>query len=196
MKRSARFLISLLLQGMDVLRHAWRRWLGRQAPGTCVVLYYHGVPARHRQLLARQLDLLLDLARPLSTNPTQPIEAGRHHAVVTFDDGFFSVLQNARPELDKRQIPWTVFVPSGCLGQSPDWLRHAPGSARQDRVMTAAELRELARDPQLLGFDPALAEQLVKPANGVRPSPGPGEAIEDGLVEFGESDDDHHHDGN
>lgn len=59
-----------------------------------------------------------------------------------------------------------------------------------------AIVRELARDPMLLGFDPVLAEQLVKPANGVRPSPGPGEAIEDGLVELGESDDDHHHDGN
>ena len=59
-----------------------------------------------------------------------------------------------------------------------------------------AIVRELARDPALLAFDPALAEELVKPADGVRPSPGPGEAIQDGVVEFGESDDDHHHDGN
>jgi hypothetical protein len=59
-----------------------------------------------------------------------------------------------------------------------------------------AIVRELARDPMLLAFDPALAEQLVVPANGVRPSPGPGEAIEEGLVELGETDDDHSHDGN
>jgi hypothetical protein len=59
-----------------------------------------------------------------------------------------------------------------------------------------AIVRELARDPMLLAFDPAMAEVLVVPANGVRPSPGPGETIQDGLVEFGESDDDHHHDGN
>ncbi len=59
-----------------------------------------------------------------------------------------------------------------------------------------AIVRELARDPMLLNFDPALAEIVVVPANGVRPSPGPGETIEDGLVEVGESDDDHHHDGN
>lgn len=58
-----------------------------------------------------------------------------------------------------------------------------------------AIVRELTRDPLLLAFDPAMAEVLVVPANGVRPSPGPGEAIENGIVEFGESDDDHHHDG-
>lgn len=58
-----------------------------------------------------------------------------------------------------------------------------------------AIVRELARDPTLAAFDPALAEQLVLPANGVRPAPGPGEAIEAGLVAHGETDDDHH-DGN
>lgn len=56
-------------------------------------------------------------------------------------------------------------------------------------------LAELARDPGLLGFDPAMAEQLVLPANG-QPRPGQGEAepITAGTVALGESDagDDHH----
>ena len=149
MKRYVRFLLSLLLHGLDSPRNAGRRWLGRQTPGTCVVLYYHGVPAQHRQRFARQLDLLLEQASPLPSQPKTPLAAGRHHAVVTFDDGFVSVLEQARPELDQRGIPWTVFVPSGLLGQTPGWLRRAPDAARQDRVMTAEELRDLARDPQV-----------------------------------------------
>ena len=149
MKRYARFLISLLLHGLDAPRNIGRRWAGRQAPGTCVVLYYHGVPAQQRQRFARQLDLLLQLATPLSSDPAEAFATSRHHAVVTFDDGFVSVLEHARPELDQRGIPWTVFVPSGLLGQAPDWLRHAPEAVRQDRVMTADELRDLARDPRV-----------------------------------------------
>jgi peptidoglycan/xylan/chitin deacetylase (PgdA/CDA1 family) len=149
MKRRVRFLISLLFHAVACPGRAVSRWAGRTPPGTCVVLYYHGIAARHRQLFARQLDSLLDLAQPFPSHPTEPFEPGRHHAIVTFDDGFRSVMDNARPELDQRGIPWTVFVPSGLLGQAPDWLRHAPESVRQDRVMTADELRDLARDPRV-----------------------------------------------
>lgn len=56
-------------------------------------------------------------------------------------------------------------------------------------------LSELARDPGLLGFDPAMAEQLVLPANGLpRPGQGESEPITLGTVPLGESDagDDHH----
>jgi predicted deacylase len=45
-----------------------------------------------------------------------------------------------------------------------------------------AIVTELAKDPSLSAFDPALADVLVVPANGVSPSPGPGEAITDGYV--------------
>lgn len=60
-----------------------------------------------------------------------------------------------------------------------------------------AIVRELAKDPSLAAYDPDLAEVLVKPANGVRPSPGPGEAITEGTVPLGETEDgDDHHAGN
>jgi len=147
MKRSLKLLISLAVHVRDVSSRAALRLLGRTPPPTCVVLYYHAVPTAQRQLFVRQLDTLLRLARPLPSDPNTQLEPGHHYAVVTFDDGFVSVKDNAAPELKRRQIPWTLFVPSGCLGQSPTWLRHAPAAARQDRVMTAGELRTLAQDP-------------------------------------------------
>lgn len=143
MKRQLKLAISLLVHACDVAGGA----LGLRRAPRCVVLYYHTVPAQHRERFARQMDVLLQLARPLPTDPLAKLEPGRLYAVVTFDDGFVSVKENAAPELHRRQIPWTVFVPSGCLGQSPAWLRHARPVARQDRVMTAEELRALAGDP-------------------------------------------------
>jgi hypothetical protein len=59
-----------------------------------------------------------------------------------------------------------------------------------------AIVRELAKDPTLSAFDPDLADILVLPANGVRPSPGPGEAITEGLVPGLLEEADDHHSGN
>ena len=65
-----------------------------------------------------------------------------------------------------------------------------------------AIVEELAKDASLSAFDPNLADVLVVPANGVRPSPGnEGEAIEgagivDGLVADPVDDADDQHLGN
>jgi hypothetical protein len=60
-----------------------------------------------------------------------------------------------------------------------------------------AIVEELARDPTLSAFDPDMADILVIPANGVRPSPGnEGEAIEDGLVADSVDNLDDEHGGN
>jgi hypothetical protein len=44
-----------------------------------------------------------------------------------------------------------------------------------------AIVEQLARDPSLAAFSPDLADILVVPANGLPPSPGPGEAEDDHL---------------
>jgi Zinc carboxypeptidase len=60
-----------------------------------------------------------------------------------------------------------------------------------------AIVEELAKDATLSNFPPDLAEKLVLPANGVRPSPGnQGEAIVDGYVDAPAEDLDDQHLGN
>jgi predicted deacylase len=60
-----------------------------------------------------------------------------------------------------------------------------------------AIVEELAKDAALSHIDPALAEVLVVPANGVRPNPGnQGEAIVDGYVDAPADEVDDHHLGN
>ena len=147
MKRHLKLAISLLVRGYDLTRSTCLRLIGRRPQPVCVVLYYHAVPAEDRECFARQMDVLLKLARPLRANHAGKLEPGRHYAIVTFDDGFVSVKENAAPELARRKIPWTMFVPSGCLGQTPAWLRHAHPAAQHDRVLTREELRKLANDP-------------------------------------------------
>jgi peptidoglycan/xylan/chitin deacetylase (PgdA/CDA1 family) len=125
-----------------------------------MVIYYHSVPENQRERFTRQLDTLTSLAQPVSSATRSGFKPGQRYVCVTFDDGFLSVAKVAAPELARRKIPWTIFVPSGCLGITPDWLRNAGSAARADRVMTADELRALARDPLV-----TVGSHTVKHAN-------------------------------
>jgi peptidoglycan/xylan/chitin deacetylase (PgdA/CDA1 family) len=60
---------------------------------------------------------------------------------VTFDDGFRNVLENAVPGLVERNMPATVFVPSGNLGRTPDWWMSDGSADANERVVTAEEVR-------------------------------------------------------
>lgn len=86
-----------------------------------VVLYYHGIKAEERERFGRQLDWLRRWARPVSPLTGGGLDPGIHHAAVTFDDGFQSVIDHALPELVQRNIPAAVFLPCAFLGRPPGW---------------------------------------------------------------------------
>src|SRR5262249_6670007 len=110
-------------------------------------LYYHAVKAHQRHRFARQMDELLKRASPFSAGSSGAMPSDGHNVAVTFDDGFRSVLENAIPELLKRGIPFTAFVPSGCLGERPSWVCHPAHPSWKERVLSARELRTLATEP-------------------------------------------------
>jgi peptidoglycan/xylan/chitin deacetylase (PgdA/CDA1 family) len=69
------------------------------------------------------------------------LRAGRARGLVglTFDDGYASVLENALPELVRREFTATVFVVSDRLGGTNDWDAGTPWP-----LLSAAQVRELA----------------------------------------------------
>ncbi|MBX3744429.1 MAG: polysaccharide deacetylase family protein [Verrucomicrobiae bacterium] len=148
-KRLLRLAISLAVFAWDRLLDLALRLAGKPLPPRATVIYYHAVPAAHRPLFARQMDEILRRFSPVPSLHQGPLAPGQRHVSVTFDDAFVSVLHHALPELKKRSIPATVFIPSGCLGQPPSWLERARDFAAQDRVMSADELRTLAAEPSI-----------------------------------------------
>lgn len=113
--------------------------------GGGVILYYHAVPRTRRNCFARQMDVLAARVQPWALDQSLPAD-GRWSGI-SFDDAYVSVLENAVPELVKRHLPFTVFVPTGSLGAPPSWVRSPRHPFRHERVMTPAELRELLRAP-------------------------------------------------
>lgn len=105
------------------------------------------------------MDILLQWAKPVAAGFMGELPEGGCFAAVTFDDGLVSVLENALPELEKRNIPATLFIPTGYLGQKCTWMRvgkMVPSERDRkqllhDSVMSADQLRKIKNDLVTLG---------------------------------------------
>lgn len=95
--------------------------LGYATGRRLVVLYYHDIPDSARAGFARQMDMLIKRATVVGAD-WRGAATKRLVCAITFDDALNSVLTNALPELAKRQIPCTIFVPAGMMGRKPDWV--------------------------------------------------------------------------
>lgn len=142
-----RRLVKLTLSaGLDYADRATNVLLQRHgASSKGVVLYYHSVPAKQRVAFARQLDLLHQQAEPWVLDAPTPTAC--RWVGISFDDGYVSVLENAVPELVARKLPFTVFVPTGCLGRRPSWVQSPSHLLWKEEVMSAKHLSALAQLP-------------------------------------------------
>jgi len=102
--------------------------------GTCVVIFYHGVTRNQCGQFSRQMDDVVRFSVPIAAEFSGSLDMGNHYLVITFDDGFSSVVDHALPELIKRNIPSTIFVPTGYLGKWPGWISNFENNIRPDQM--------------------------------------------------------------
>jgi len=151
MIRIVKLIISIFYSVVIRLRFLLQKMIGRQLPDICVVLYYHAIKPEQRRQFARQMDDLVKRAKAVRAGVEGPLREGVRHVVVTFDDGLEGLIENALPELVLRNIPATIFIPTGYLGRRPQW-EVDNGSARDNEpVMTADQLRQLPPDLVSIG---------------------------------------------
>lgn len=129
--RIVKLLVSSLLYLCDSLGAVLMKSIGIPPRGTCVVLYYHGVPPRTRMAFGRQMERLARQTAPIPIDHAYKLERGRHYSAVTFDDGFANVFENALPVLKRIGIPAAVFIPSGHIGHFPAWIKDQGADARR-----------------------------------------------------------------
>jgi len=137
---------SLVAFGISTVRKRCCAFLGRPVQGVFVVLYYHSVPPGQRRRFVRQMKDLTRWAKPVHCDGAR-LAPGVHHVAVTFDDGFRSVFENAIPEMVKRGIPSTIFIPSGHIGASARWFGEESGQV----IMSADEVRKVASELTWIG---------------------------------------------
>jgi peptidoglycan/xylan/chitin deacetylase (PgdA/CDA1 family) len=145
--RIVKFVLSVIVWMFDYVAHATLRLAGVKSTGTCVTLYYHVVTGKDLPRFARQMDTLLCLAELVSSDEMLSGHSEGRHATVTFDDGFSHTLSRVLPELTSRNIPVTVFVPTGSLGKRPGWLEPGDKHGGDELVLNAEQLKEMAQNP-------------------------------------------------
>jgi peptidoglycan/xylan/chitin deacetylase (PgdA/CDA1 family) len=149
--RLTKLLISVAYFCGSGLKNLFASLVGITPRGTCTAIHYHAVAPHERKRFARQMDILKLHAKPLAADNDQPLQAGQHYAVVTFDDGFMSAVENAVPELVERNIPMTFFIPAGLLGTIPQWTEFGLDEVSEEIIATARCLRELPSDLITIG---------------------------------------------
>ena len=163
MKRVIKGMCSAALHAYDLSARLARRLAFQPEPGQCVAFYYHGVSEENRGRFAAQLDYIQARATFLGLDQERPLAPGRRYAAVTFDDALVSFLRHGYPELERRQIPVAVFVPTAFIGRNPGWGAEGFRIEASDPVMSLEELRELARKPGVsIGSHTARHASLVQ----------------------------------
>jgi len=115
------------------------------ARSRCMVLYYHSIRPGERGRFAQQLDVILRHSQPVDVTGAIDFRPGVHYAGVTFDDAFENFIDQALPELRKRNVPSTMFVISGALGKGFGPASHT------EKVMSAEQLCSLPVDLVSIG---------------------------------------------
>jgi peptidoglycan/xylan/chitin deacetylase (PgdA/CDA1 family) len=140
--RVIRLSISVVFLGYLSFRRGLLQLLGGAVPATCIVLYYHSVPSKCRLAFGRQMEIVTRLTRPIKINGQANLLPGIRYAAVTFDDGFEDAVENAVPELVRRNIPALFFVTTDVLGQLATWWPRSEPE-RNRRIVTSEKLQQL-----------------------------------------------------
>lgn len=110
----------------------------------CVVIYYHSVLNKEKERFIRQLNYLSNKYCFVSLNSLNSITSRKNLISITFDDGLSSILKNALPELIKRKIPTTIFVPAAKIGSYPKWEQKRQEIYSDDRILNRDEIKGLS----------------------------------------------------
>ena len=114
----------------------------KKSPSTLTILTYHSITSDQHQKFIRQMDMLKKYHPIFPGTKIEPND-GRHYVAVTFDDGFECIIENALPELIKRNIPAMFFIPTGYLGQKPGWITDLNNKNINEPVMSPERLQSL-----------------------------------------------------
>lgn len=156
-------------------------WVESRFTDNSAILLYHRVATRENdgfnlcvtpEHFAQQMEVLASMGTVLPLDEFIERQRTRRLApgslCVTFDDGYLDVFENALPILEACQIPATVFVVSGGLGEAFWWDRmvdliHRPASLPEvieikDRAGSLIGVRTsgLSRERVMRGVYPTL----------------------------------------
>jgi peptidoglycan/xylan/chitin deacetylase (PgdA/CDA1 family) len=162
MKRFIKFIISIIFLTFIKPFQYIVRFFRKEKPPFCIILFYHSVLDSEVRRYRKQLNLLSFFTEPVSIENIDTLAGGKRYSVMTFDDAYQNVIKNAAPELIKRKIPFTIFIPAGQMGEKPGWLANTGRKNENEKIATLEELLSLPADLVTLGSHTVNHPQLSR----------------------------------
>ena len=116
--------------------------IARENRARLIILYFHAVRVEDIPVFRRQLEAIKTYAEVVDADYVGKPD-GRPKVAITFNDAFMSMVDNALPELIAREMPYTIFVPTGYLGRNPGWQMERATLDRHEIVANGDTLRAL-----------------------------------------------------
>jgi peptidoglycan/xylan/chitin deacetylase (PgdA/CDA1 family) len=139
--RLIKFLISVVFGAYDGLIGLF----GSRRPGSCVVINYHSISGETKLRFGKQLDRLSCLATPIPAGKEFILNKHQRYVAITVDDVFCGFIINGLPELCRRNIPVTLFPPTGFLNKKSSWDDYGGENKVGEEVVSAEELKLAAK---------------------------------------------------
>jgi peptidoglycan/xylan/chitin deacetylase (PgdA/CDA1 family) len=136
--------------------------VGRPPDRRLTILYYHGISSALRYRFAGQMEALRRDAQVVPTFYQGDLVKEKSSVAISFDDAFVSVLENAVPELVRRNLCFTIFAPVGVLGKRPTWMMESSSTEADEIVMTPEQLLMLPTKLATIGSHSVSHPQLTK----------------------------------
>lgn len=144
--------------GIERLRRAGRRIVNRFLKRAIILLYHRVIDLPSdpqllcvsRRNFAEHLQVIQKYGRPIQAKSLDQAlrqeNRGECAVVVTFDDGYADNLYNAKPLLERYEIPATIFVTTGYLGSKKEFWYDGLERIFLDEETLPGKLRLQVRD--------------------------------------------------
>jgi peptidoglycan/xylan/chitin deacetylase (PgdA/CDA1 family) len=133
--------------------------IGRTKQKKKIVICYHGVKDIQKLRFYKQMVMIGRFVASKDL-PSKSVHKNTHHTVcVTFDDAFANLLSNVIPTIAYLNIPITIFIPTGSIGEIPKWLRGSEHPDSYEMVMSTTQILAL-KDESLVCFGSHTVDHL------------------------------------
>lgn len=151
----------MILAAVNWLLLGW--WADRKT----IVLCYHGITERQQNAFRNQIVWLSGHFAKKALLPRKSWDY--RYVLLTFDDAFENLLDNALPLLNKLHIPAIIFAVPGNLGTSPQWDIAVDHPEYKEKTMNAEQLKSVQNEWITIGSHTQTHPNLSKlPPDQVR----------------------------
>ena len=150
MTRIFKFIISSLYFIYLRIEHIIRQIL-KMDNNNCVTLYYHSIFEKEKSTFKKQIQLLSRKTITISSDFSGKLENNKLYSIITFDDAFENLINNAIPILKEYKLPFTIFFIADYFGRIPDWEFPEYHSDKNEKIMSVAQMNSISRELLTIG---------------------------------------------